>query len=377
MRIALVGPVYPYRGGIAHYTTMLYRALRERGHEVLLVSFKRQYPQWLFPGKSDKDPSDSVLRVDEARYWIDSLNPFTWWRTFARIREYAPDAVVLQWWTTFWAPTWYSLALLNSLFLRSPVLFICHNVLPHETRIWDRWLAFLVLQWGKRFVVSSESERKRLYSLLPRAEISTIPLPPIDLFSMYRVSKTHARERLRLPREKPVILFFGIIREYKGLIDLIAAMPIIRQYLEEVWLLIVGEFWDSKEPYLTAIEQLDLDRYIVVTDRYVTNEEAALYFSAADVLVAPYRSATGSAVVQTASAFGIPVITTFDFGESVKDGRVTLVEPENVDTLAKSVVSHFQNSTQSSQQGICANNQASSSWSKTVDEIRELGFRGA
>jgi len=356
---------------------MLCRALWERGHEVLMISFKRQYPQWLFPGKSDKDPSESPVTVENARYWIDSLNPFTWLRTFARIRQFAPDALVLQWWTTFWAPVWYSLALLNSLYLRSPVLFVCHNVLPHEPRIWDRWLAFLVLQWGKRFIVSSTSERERLRSLLPQAEISTIPLPPFDLFSMYRVSKPLARERLRLPLEKPIILFFGIIREYKGLMDLIAAMPVIRQHLEEAWLLVVGEFWDDREPYMAAIEQLSLDKCTVVTDRYVTNEEAALYFSAADVLVAPYRFVTGSAVVQTASAFGIPVITTFDFGDSVEDGGVTLVEPENVDMLARSVVTHFQNSTQSSQQPARVNDHASSSWSRTVDEIREVGLKGA
>jgi glycosyltransferase involved in cell wall biosynthesis len=194
---------------------------------------------------------------------------------------------------------------------------------------------------------------------------------------VYRVSKPLARERLRLPLEEPVLLFFGIIREYKGLMDLLAAMPIIRQHLEEVWLLIVGEFWDDKEPYVAAIEQWGLDSHTVVTDRYVTNEEAALYFSAADLLVAPYRSVTGSAVVKTASAFGIPVITTFDFGDPVEDGRVTLVEPENVDMLANSVVRYFQNSTQTLHRAAGAKDQASSSWSKTVDEIREVGLKDA
>lgn len=305
----MVGPVYPYRGGIAHYTTMLYRALRERGHDVLMVSFKRQYPRWLYPGRSDKDPSKEPLLVEDAHYWIDSLNPITWLTTFWRIRRYRPDVLVLQWWTTFWAPVWLVLGILNRVFLQNPLVYICHNVLPHEMRWWDPWLTQTVLRWGTRFIVQSEEERRRLVTLMPMVQVTVAPHPLYDMFAAQRIPKDEARRRLELPLDAPILLFFGIIREYKGLRDILAAMPEIRARLGEVVLLVVGEFWEDKRPYIEMIERLGIGDSVIIEDRYIPNEEVGLYFSAADALVAPpYRQVTGSGTVQMARGFGIPVI---------------------------------------------------------------------
>jgi len=309
VRLALIGPVYPYRGGIAHYTTALYKALRERGHDLLLVSFSRQYPQRLFPGKSDRDPSRNPLKVEEARYWLDSLNPLTWLRTFARIRRTRPEIMVMQWWTTFWAPAWLALGVLNRLFLRSPIVYFCHNVLPHEARWWDTWIARVTLRWATLLLVQSAEEEARLRALLPRAEIRVVPLPVFDMFSNFRIPKDEARRHLGLPADALVLLTFGIVRQYKGLRTLLEAVPRIRAAASrDVVLLVAGEFWEDKRPYLDLIERLQIGDSVRVDDRYIPDEEVPAYFCAADALAAPYRQVTGSAVTRIADSFGLPVI---------------------------------------------------------------------
>ena len=377
MRFVLIGPVYPYRGGIAHYTTMLYRALCKREHDVLLVSFKRQYPRWLFPGQSDRDPSEKPLQVEEARYWIDSLNPLTWLTSFWRIRRYRPDVVILQWWTVFWAPVWFVLGLLNRLFLRHPLVIICHNVLPHEAQWWDPWLARLVLWWGHWFIVQSPDERKRLVVLLPGAQVAVVPHPVYDMFADERVPQEEARRRLGLPLNVPVMLFFGIVREYKGLKDLLAALPEIRERVGGTILLVAGEFWDDKCSYLEMIEQLGVGDSVIIEDRYIPNEEVGLYFSAVDVLVAPYRRATGSGVVQMARGLGVPVITT-----DVCGGRVEVATNEEAGfvvpsrdpiSLLDAVLRFFQIDRQARMSDQTAYGEEQFSWDHIVDLVTEIG----
>ncbi len=344
MRLALIGPVYPYRGGIAHYTTRLAQTLRQVGHELLLVSFKRQYPQRLFPGQSDRDPSTRPVKAPDAHYWLDSLNPLTWLTTFRRIRAWQPQATILQWWTPFWAPTWFTLGMLNRFSLHRPLIVICHNVLPHEPAPWDPPLARLVLRRGTAFIVQSQEEKERLLTLLPEARIEVCHLPPFDLLTGQRRDKAQARERLRLPQKVPILLFFGIVREYKGLHDLLAAMPRIRERLGTVLLVVAGEFWDDRESYLAEIRRMGIEGAVLLDSRYIPNEEVALYFSAADLLVAPYRRVTGSASVQMAVGFGLPVVTTRigSLAETDGGGFGLLVPPGDPDALAEAVIAFFE-----------------------------------
>jgi glycosyltransferase involved in cell wall biosynthesis len=340
LRLALIGPVHPYRGGIAHYTTMLCRALRQRGHEVLPVSFRRQYPSWLFPGRTDRDPSKEPLKVLDARFWIDSLNPLTWLVTFLRVRSYAPDVLIMQWWTAYWAPAWFTLGLLNRLFAGIPLVYICHNVMPHEERCCDQALSRLALRWGSSFIVQSNREEERLLELFPRALSVVVRHPVYDLFASKGISRRAARERLGLPAEAPVLLFFGIVREYKGLADVLAAMPAVKSQLGQVKLIVAGEFWDDKRPYLDMIDELQLADSVILDDRYIPNEEVPLYFAAADLLVAPYRSTTGSGAVQMAAGFGCPAITTGDARASLAD-ETLLVEPSDASGLAHAITRFF------------------------------------
>jgi len=312
LKFVLIGPVYPYRGGIAHYTTVLARTLRANQHQVLLISFLRQYPQWLFPGRSDRDLSQQPLQVDDTgqapNYWIDSLNPFTWLTTFGRIRHAKPDVLVLQWWTSFWAPIWLTLLVLNRLFLRSRVVIICHNVLPHDARRWDRWLAKAVLRWANRIIVQSEAEQARLASLMEAPDVCIVPLPVFAMFTGEVLPRAEARRRLDLPAEAALMLFFGIVRRYKGLADLLVVLAQIRAQLDQPHLLIAGEFWEDKQPYLEMIERLQLADIVTIHDHYIPNETLPTYFAAADVLVTAHRQKTGSGAIQMATGFGLPVV---------------------------------------------------------------------
>jgi glycosyltransferase involved in cell wall biosynthesis len=321
--------------------TMLYRALCERGHEVLLVSFKRQYPRWLFPGRSDKDPSKKPLKV-EAKYFLDPLNPLTWWQTARFIQKEAPDGLVMQWWVPYWAPTFASIALWVRRFTSSKVLFICHNVLPHERGSFDKLLAKLALRQGHFFIVHSEKDFKELRTLLPNAIIQKTVLPIYDAFVSWKIAEDEAKRTLGI--DGNALLFFGLVREYKGLKYLLSAMPKVIERIK-AHLLIVGEFWEDKKPYLEMIKELGISSYVSIVDKYVPNEELGLYFSAADVVVLPYVDSTQSAVIQLAYGFEKPVITT-DVGglaEVVKDGETGLIVPSRDSmALAEAIVRYFE-----------------------------------
>lgn len=305
MRFVIVGPVYPYRGGIAHYTSRMAQAAIEEGHEVKVISFARQYPRFLYPGKSDRDPSQEVMRI-EADYLLDPLYPWTWERAIKEIDKFSPELVVIQWWTTFWAPAfgWISYRLRNHI----KVAFLIHNVVPHEARFFDPWLAKLVLRQGNKHIVQSESQRQKLKELLPKADPVLIEHPLYDQFAEKRMSKEEARRRLGLPEDRPVLLFFGIVRPYKGLTNLIEALALVYQEGYSPLLIVAGEFWEDVEFYKRRIQELGLQEAVRIYNYYIPNEEVPVFFSAADVFVAPYTGGTQSGALKIALAFGLPVV---------------------------------------------------------------------
>lgn len=228
----------------------------------------------------------------------------------------------------------------NRLFLKKRLFYVCHNVLPHEVRWGDRKITQMVLGLGTRFIVHSVEEQNRLLFLLPAAKVTFIPLPLFYIIATEeRVSKEQARKRLGLPVDIPVMLFFGIVREYKGLQYILSAMPEIRARLGRIVLLIAGEFWEDKRPYIELIEQLGIGDSVIIEDRYIPNEEVPLYFSAADVLVAPYRHVTGSAVLKMAQSFGIPIITTAPKDSFEYEGEIIFLTDFNM--LASAIIRYF------------------------------------
>lgn len=323
-RFAVIGPTYPYRGGIAHYTTLLVREMRQ-AHPVLFISFSQQYPAWLFPGKTDRDPSQRPLRT-EAEYLLNPLNPLSWRRTLRRLREWGPDVVVIPWWVPFWAPAWAVLGRgVKRLPSRPRLLFICHNVLPHEQgklRPLLPWLTQLALAPGDGFLVHSAADGEILRQLLPEARYQVTPHPTYAALG----DVAPADLPVQAPDDRPLLLFAGFVRPYKGLDILLEAMPLVLAE-RPLHLLVAGEFWQGVAPYQEQIARLGIGEAVTLVDEYLPNEQLAACLQRADVVVLPYRSATQSGIIQAAFGQGTPVITTNvgGLGEVVDHERTGLV----------------------------------------------------
>lgn len=304
MKITLVGPVHPYRGGISHFTTSLSWELASADHQVQMISFKRQYPSWLYPGESDKDPSKDHEQV-EALYTLDPFYAWTWFQAIRQVIDFGPDLVLIQWWTTFWAPAFGIISALLA-WRRIPVAFCVHNVIPHEKRLPDIWLSRWALSRASAFISLSPKENERLAQLLPGVRIfqSRLPVPSSRKPTLDRAA---ARRDLGIPPDHPVLLFFGIVRPYKGLGVLLEALGRLRGGLYPT-LIVAGEFWGDQQSYQKQISRLDLATQVIIENRYIPNEELERYFVAADAFVAPYINGTQSAAIKMAMSYGLPIL---------------------------------------------------------------------
>jgi glycosyltransferase involved in cell wall biosynthesis len=339
MKIAVVGPAYPFRGGIAHYTMLLASQLAV-AHDTRLYSFERLYPTWLYPGRSQIDPSGQPLADVVPRRWLTPWWPLSWRRVTQDWKAWQPDRVVIQWWVPFMAPlTAWLLSRARRLGIHSTL--ICHNVLPHERSRIDRALARLALSQADHLIVHSVAQQAIAQELLPGHATSVIALPTYDAFQTHAWTQAQARAQLQV--DGRVLLFFGLVRPYKGLLDLIDALPAVLREID-VTLLIVGEIWGDAAPYRDRVQALGLADKVQFVDQYVPDDVAAMYFAAADLAVLPYREATGSAVLQLAFGLGVPVVATRAGGmdEVVEDGVTgLLVVPGDVRGLSNAIMRYF------------------------------------
>jgi glycosyltransferase involved in cell wall biosynthesis len=374
MKIAIVGPAYPFRGGIAHYTTLLTAHLSAE-HEARLYSFERQYPSILFPGRSQIDPSAPIIPI-EARRWLTPWWPLSWWRVTQDWKAWPPDRMVMQWWVPFMAPmTAWLLTRVKRLGIHSTL--ICHNVLPHEEKVIDTALIKFALSRADQLLVHGQPDRDRALKLLPQAQVKVTALP--SYAELRAGSWTTARARAELKLARPTLLFFGFVRPYKGLLDLIEALPAVLAEVD-VDLLVVGEIWGEAAPYHDRVQKLGLADQVRFVDRYVSNEEATLYFAAADLVVLPYRDATGSAVLQLAFGLGVPVVATRTGGmsEAVEDGVTGfLVRPGDVTGLSAAIIRCFREDRLAFFRRNIVARQANFGWGRLVDLIVQPGDRPA
>ena len=331
MRVTIIGPAYPLRGGIAHHTYWLRRQLKARGHDVQVISFRRLYPALLFPGTTQQDASR--LQFDaEALPLLAPLSVTTWRKAIQATKAFAPDVVVFEWWQPFFGPMTGTLA---RAFKRAGLRQIveCHNVFPHEGSLLDRRLLRFAFAPVDDFITHSMADQQKLVRLISHRRIHVSPLPRLDEFTGATAS---ARDGRRL-------LFFGKVRRYKGLDVLLRALP---RALEQVncELLIVGEFYEPIERYRRLVSQLGIESHVHIDNRYVANEEVPGIFAEADALVLPYLSGSSSGVAQIALANALPMIasTAGGIAEAVADNITGLLFPAgDADALAGQIVRYF------------------------------------
>jgi glycosyltransferase involved in cell wall biosynthesis len=341
MRIALVGPASPWRGGIAHFNDLLARELA-REHEVSVLTFTRQYPSLLFPGKSQKHPGEQALDVG-AIECIDSIAPWTWRSTAARIREWSPELLVFRYWMPFFAPCFGSILRGAVKDGRPETVVVADNVVPHERRILDTTLTRWFLSRPDRFVVMADAVRQDLLRFRPDARVTLAPHPLYGQFGD-AMDRGAARRQLDLDDDAEILLFFGFIRRYKGLDLLLDAMPRIVHERPRARLLVVGEFYDDEAPYRAQVREAGLEAVVRFVPDYVANDEVAPWFSAADVVVLPYRHATQSGIIPVAFHMGRTVISTRvgGLGEVIDEGRTGLLVPAGDPvSLADEVIRFF------------------------------------
>jgi glycosyltransferase involved in cell wall biosynthesis len=342
MKLAVIGPTYPYKGGISHFTTIFVNQLR-KNNTVDFVTWKIQYPKFLYP-VDQKDTTSKKTIETKAAYILNFYNPFSWIKSAFHIRHNRPNKLIMTWVTPVQAPIYIVISLYVKMFSKTKIVYLCHNSLPHEPKFYDKFLTKLAFKFGDEFIAHSDEDKKIIRNL---SKNKTVIKAFVPVFEDLNIGKIYNKKTIKneLKLNNKVLLFFGFIRPYKGLKYLLNAMPDIIKYYPDISLLVVGEFWSKdKEKYIYLVNKLNLNNYVIFIDEYVPNEDVGMYFSVADVTVCPYLSATQSAIVQTAYAFNKPVIATNVGGLPdvvIPYESGLLVPPKNAKSIAHAVDEYY------------------------------------
>jgi glycosyltransferase involved in cell wall biosynthesis len=318
MRIALVGPLPPLRGGISHYNNSLFEELISQGHDVLPLAFEKLYPNFLFPGTSESDPQ--AKSIQRAKYDLVSWNPLTWIKAKHRLLHFKPDVMIIHHWHPFFVPV---LSFLCSKCTKSKKVAIVHNVLPHENETIGRILNPILYKRVHRLFVGATAEKKKLLDLVPGSNVEVTPHPIYDRFTKDNKTTDQKAAKLSLgySQAQTIFMHLGLVRQYKGLDLLLRAFAKIKR--DNIILEISGEFYDDSQYYFDLIEELNLQDSVVINNRYLSDEDMSIRLAAADLMILPYRRATQSGIAMAAFAAGVPVIAS-DVGalpDIIVDGK--------------------------------------------------------
>lgn len=307
LHIVILGPAHPFRGGgITTFNERMARGLQEAGHRVEMLNFTVQYPSFLFPGKSQQteEPAPADLVIEQR---LHSMNPLNWWTTGEYLRKKKPDLIVVRYWLPFMGPAFGTVLRRVRKNRHTKIIAITDNVRPHEKRPGDTLFTRYFLPACDAYVTMSKKVEQDLRSFVSSKPIVQVRHPLYDNFGL-PVEKTMAREKFGIRSDVKLLLFFGFIRAYKGLDILLKAIPLIQH--QQVQLLVAGEFYDDPAMYQELIKELHIENRVLLMADFIPTDQVRYYFSAADLVVQPYRNATQSGVTPLAYHFEKPMVVT-------------------------------------------------------------------
>ena len=371
-RIIIVGPAYPYRGGIADFNERLAQEFQREGHEVITYTFTQQYPSFLFPGTTQYSTGPAPKDLNIVRM-INSINPLNWIKVGREIRHQRPDMVMIRFWLPFLAPCLGTIARIVRRDKNIRVVGLLDNVIPHEHRIGDRLFARYMIKSLEGYVAMSEAVLNDAHSFDDTLPHGLTPHPLYDNFGE-KVSREEAIKVLNLDADTRYILFFGLIRDYKGLDLLLRAFADERLRGKKVKLIVAGEFYSNAEMYERLESELNLTEHIVWCKEFVPADKVRYYFAAADLVAQPYKTATQSGITQIAYHFERPMLVTNVGGlaEIVPHGKVGYVVAPNVAEIADALVDFVDHRTEADYREGILEEKAKYAWSNMTTQLFDV-----
>jgi len=373
MKIRIIGTAYPYRGGLAAFNERLANEYAQQGHDIVIYTFTHQYPNFLFPGKSQYSDAEAPNDLKIIRK-VHSYNPLNWLKVGQEIAEEKPDVVIFAYWMSFMAPCMGTIARKIHNNRHTIIIALVHNMIPHEPNLLDKIFPRYFVKQIDGFIALSESVIKDIDKYDKRNCPKAFSSHPIYDHYGNKLPRETALQLLNLDPQFRYVLFFGFIRDYKGLDLLISAFADEKIKHLGLKLLVAGEFYTSETPYLAQIQKLKLEDNIILRTDYIPDNEVNRYFSAADIVVQPYKTATQSGVTQIAFHFCTPMIVTNVGGlpEIVPDGKIGYITQPDAHQIAIAIDKFFTNNKHDEFEHNISEEKKKYAWSRFTQKIDEI-----
>ena len=371
-KIKIIGSAHPYRGGLAAFNERMANEFVNSGNELTIETFSLQYPNFLFPGKTqyaDWEKPDNL----EINRSVNSVNPFNWIKTGLRIKKEKPDFVIFKYWLPFMAPCFGTIARIIKKNRHTKIICVADNIIPHEKRIGDKFLTSYFMNSIDGIIPMSRSVEDDIYKFRKDIPVKLHPHPLFDNFGEIIEQKT-ALSKLKLDTTFKYILFFGFIRDYKGLDWLLESFADSRFRKLPVKLIIAGEFYSDPAPYHKLIDKLNLSEHIILKTDFIPDEDVKNYFCAADLVAQPYKSATQSGVTQIGYHFNKPMLVTNVGGlsEIIPDKVIGYVTEPNPKAISEAILDFFENDKKDEFVENIKKEKEKFSWSGMISTILEV-----